>query len=483
MKKIVYLLLVMFAAGTALAQSVEFRVNMSIKAQEGSFNPDLQQVYIAGDFTTPQWADGKIEMTDADVDSIYTLTIDTLTVGDTLHFKFITLEGTSIGWEGDPDRQYVVPSGSSVYSVYFDRDSVVNASVTFTFSANMEFEIVSTRFNTARPDTLSVRGTFNGWSGNDIMSPSVSDPNYYEKEVVYQPTLGEVIEYKFAYINATGTAWEGGDNRKYTVTQSDISNGSTFIERTFDDLTLDNVTNNEVTIKFIVNMDSAKISQTGVPFSSIENVFIAGANAPLQWPTGGWPNRDSATIHFLYNDGTNGDEVADDSLWTIELTFPQYSALTIQYKYGANWGGDNGGSNDNEAPSGSDHFLNFSPDLLSATVHNQFGVTGTHELENVVVLGVEEIPNTVPKVYSLKQNYPNPFNPTTNIRFAIPDAGLVTLKIYNLLGQEVTTLVNEYKNAGTYNVDFNAVNLSSGVYFYQINAGNYSDTKKMILMK
>ena len=481
MKKIVYLLLVMFAAGTALAQTVEFNVNMTVKAIEGSFTPGERQVFLAGNFNG--WNTSATEMTDDDNDSIYTTTIDTFAVDDTLYFKFITVAGSDIVWENDPNREYVVPSGSSTFSDYFDRDTIVNASVTLTFSANMEFEIASGRFSTARPDTLSVRGSFNGWSGSDIMSPSVSDPYYYEKEVVYQPTLGEEIAYKFAYINATGTTWEGDPNKIYTVTQDDISSGSAFIERTFNDLTLDNVTNNEVTIKFVVNMDSAKISQTGVPFSSIENVFIAGANAPLQWPTGGWPNTDSATIHFLYNDGTNGDEVADDSLWTIELTFPQYSALTIQYKYGANWGGDNGGSNDNEAPSLSDHFINLTPDLLSATVHNQFGVTGTHELENVVVLGVEEVPNTVPKVYSLKQNYPNPFNPTTNIRFAIPDAGLVTLKIYNLLGQEVTTLVNEYKNAGTYNVDFNAVNLSSGVYFYQINAGNYSDTKKMILMK
>jgi hypothetical protein len=186
----------------------------------------------------------------------------------------------------------------------------------------------------------------------------------------------------------------------------------------------------------------------------------------------------------LFNDGTHGDEVADDSLWSLDLDFPQYSPLRIQYKYGGNWAlPTNTGSNDNESSVGTDHFLNLTSDLLSATVRNQWGVMGDHELVDVVVTGVEEISSSVPSVYSLSQNYPNPFNPTTNIRFAVPEAGLVTMKVYNLLGQEVTTLVNEYKNAGTYNVDFNAVNLSSGVYFYQINAGNYSDTKKMILMK
>ena len=146
---------------------------------------------------------------------------------------------------------------------------------------------------------------------------------------------------------------------------------------------------------------------------------------------------------------------------------------------------NNTGSNDNEAASGSDHFIELTPDLVSATVHNVFGVTGTHPLEDVVTggLAVEEISNEVPSVYSLKQNYPNPFNPTTNIQFAIPKAGFVTMKVYNLLGQEVSTLVDEYKNAGTYKVDFNASNLSSGVYFYKIDAGNYTNVKKMILMK
>ncbi len=87
------------------------------------------------------------------------------------------------------------------------------------------------------------------------------------------------------------------------------------------------------------------------------------------------------------------------------------------------------------------------------------------------------------KGFNLSQNYPNPFNPTTNIRFTIPEQGLVTLKVYNLLGKEVTTLLHEQKNAGSYNVDFNADNLSSGVYFYTIKAGNFVQTKKMLLLK
>jgi len=83
----------------------------------------------------------------------------------------------------------------------------------------------------------------------------------------------------------------------------------------------------------------------------------------------------------------------------------------------------------------------------------------------------------------LKQNFPNPFNPTTIIKFAIPTSGLVTLKVYNVLGKEVATLVNEVKVAGEYSADFNASNLTTGVYFYKLTSGNFSEVKKMMLVK
>ncbi len=89
------------------------------------------------------------------------------------------------------------------------------------------------------------------------------------------------------------------------------------------------------------------------------------------------------------------------------------------------------------------------------------------------------------KSYELSQNYPNPFNPTTNIQFVIPSGveGITTLKVYNILGKKVATLVNELKEPGSYKVDFNAANLPSGVYFYNLKTGNFTATKKMFLLK
>ncbi|MDZ7625632.1 MAG: T9SS type A sorting domain-containing protein [Ignavibacteriaceae bacterium] len=83
----------------------------------------------------------------------------------------------------------------------------------------------------------------------------------------------------------------------------------------------------------------------------------------------------------------------------------------------------------------------------------------------------------------LEQNYPNPFNPTTEIEFVISEAGQTTLKVFDVLGNEVSTLVNEQKAVGKYKVTFDASDLPSGVYFYTLQAGNYLNTKKMILLK
>ncbi|NUM60840.1 MAG: T9SS type A sorting domain-containing protein [Ignavibacteriaceae bacterium] len=94
-----------------------------------------------------------------------------------------------------------------------------------------------------------------------------------------------------------------------------------------------------------------------------------------------------------------------------------------------------------------------------------------------------EIEISQPNVFYLGQNYPNPFNPSTNIKYSIPADGNVTLKMYDILGEEVSTLVNEFQQAGTFDVVFDGSNLSSGVYYYQLTSGELTSTKKMMLTK
>ncbi len=103
-------------------------------------------------------------------------------------------------------------------------------------------------------------------------------------------------------------------------------------------------------------------------------------------------------------------------------------------------------------------------------------------------LNVTDVQNesSVPSEFKLEQNYPNPFNPSTKIKFTIPSviasevkqSHPVTLKVYNVLGNEIATLVDEFKPTGTYEIEFDASSLSSGIYFYKLNAGEYSETKK-----
>jgi hypothetical protein len=96
---------------------------------------------------------------------------------------------------------------------------------------------------------------------------------------------------------------------------------------------------------------------------------------------------------------------------------------------------------------------------------------------------VDENLTSVPASYQLLQNYPNPFNPETNIRYSVPKGTKVTLKVYDVLGNEVATLVNEFKNAGEYNMRWQPSNVSSGVYFYELRTDEFVKTNKMILLR
>ena len=104
-------------------------------------------------------------------------------------------------------------------------------------------------------------------------------------------------------------------------------------------------------------------------------------------------------------------------------------------------------------------------------------------IQSEVVTSVDENGNTIITNYELFQNYPNPFNPSTVIRYNLPEPGLVNIKIFDVLGNEITTLLNDEKNAGSHTVEFNAGNFASGVYFYKISSGSFVSIKKMMLLK
>jgi hypothetical protein len=116
---------------------------------------------------------------------------------------------------------------------------------------------------------------------------------------------------------------------------------------------------------------------------------------------------------------------------------------------------------------------------------------GDFDLDAVVAINsregqpssLSEDQNTTPVSFKLEQNYPNPFNPTTKINYELPITNYVDLSIYNSLGQKVATLVSERQSAGSYQVQWNASGFAAGLYYYRLHAGNFSDVKKLILLK
>ena len=189
----------------------------------------------------------------------------------------------------------------------------------------------------------------------------------------------------------------------------------------------------------------------------------------------------SAGIYKSTNNGFNWLQIAleEELVGDIEISGSNLFAGTfsggvyVSNNYGANWVQRNEGLT--QLTSGALCILNNY--IFNGTQNSVF----RRPLSEII--GIKQISNEVPSFYSLSQNYPNPFNPVTNINFAIPENGFVKLTIFDINGREVETLVNDKLGAGTYNADWNAANYSSGVYFYKLTTKEFSDTKRMVLVK
>jgi hypothetical protein len=115
-----------------------------------------------------------------------------------------------------------------------------------------------------------------------------------------------------------------------------------------------------------------------------------------------------------------------------------------------------------------------------------FAGTGTYGYRrplSELIIGIQPISMVIPEQYKLHQNYPNPFNPVTKISFDIAKTGFVSIVVYDALGRKVETLVSQQMNAGSYNMDFNGAELTSGVYFYKMEANGFANVKRMVVLK
>jgi hypothetical protein len=197
----------------------------------------------------------------------------------------------------------------------------------------------------------------------------------------------------------------------------------------------------------------------------VEN--IANGDLLKFWGSGGATSYlDSIQIYVSVTDSLPASMIfyLGSIIWPVGSTFGNFT----QYTY------------DLSAYAGATAWIGFRY-VTDCTVDGFFVFVDDVEVLNPI--GIKPIGGNVPNTFALRQNYPNPFNPVTNIEFDLPKGEFVRLIVFNSIGQEVKTLVNETKPAGSYKVDFDALGLPSGAYFYRITAGDFVQTNKMILVK
>ena len=488
----------------AFAQNpVKFQVNMDVQVLSGLFTIGTDSVSVQGNFNgwTNLW------LTKNANDTVYTATYDfpDSMVGDTVQYKFWSSSPTvgNGGYENDfpsPEgigghRWFKILSGGQVVPVvYFNDDSVAGVppvASKWTFNLNMSMMEQTGYFQPDSGDKVFLRGDIipGGWGPGTEMIENPLQPGEYSATVQLDASPGSQFGQKY-FIQTTRTVfplppnggWEEGPhgaNYEYTYTGHD----TTLPERFFDGIT--GILKTPVTAIFSVDMKGAIDAITSQPFPSIDSVFIGGSETPFWWEYG---HAYADTVHELklYDDGTHGDLVAGDSIYSGTFTFPKGSVNKFWFMYSVMYhplypSGTMEQNEENTQNNFDNHQMMLPDSAGSAPIRfttNKFG-----NYQDTTVTGIRSVPNSVPKSFTLDQNYPNPFNPTTMIRYSVPRNSQVTLKIYNVLGQEVATLFSGAQKAGTYELDFNAARFASGVYFYRLQAGGFSSTKKMMLLK
>jgi len=488
---------------------VVFQVDMSVKIAEGSFDPLYAGEWVRPLGTFNGWSGGDSIFLDNDGDDIYVGTL-MLTEGSNIEYKWVIRnDDGSDTWEDNigGNRVYTVPNGGGTLPVvYFDNDDVISVPVVQNILLKTDLTAYFTMgwFQPAI-DSIQVRGGFQGWTGGTICEDPGSTLEYEYLVQNFAGFSNDNFPYKF-YIDFdevtaptrfpgwdTGGVADGynyehpaerGDGNRIFVLPNQNGNVSADVFW-YSSIHPDGILNSPDTVR--------------VTFTADMSPAIAG---------GFDPNTDTVRI------------VWEDALWrSIQVlnqgAFPQVWDMTRQGLtniYTLTFRVD-----------GTTHYnmqyrLRYTGPLGEVTESGGLGSQNPFRTRFIQPLGVNSFPtsysaptdvwdpdgaplpgeqpyfqilNSVeqepalgqPVAYRLVQNYPNPFNPATRIKYSLPERAAVTLKVYNVLGQQVASLVNEVQEQGNYVALFEANNLSSGVYFYKLEAGKFSQTMKMLLMK
>lgn len=533
----------MLWAGAALAQdrNVTFQVDMNPYVTTCQHVPGTDDVQIRGDIFG--WDDSAPTLDD-DGDGTYSITIP-IAEGTSLIYKYFSTGG--LDYEDQTgDRPYTVTSEANQVIpevVFADGEPVDQCSGTkedyeILFSVDMTVAIQRGAFDEATQE-LYVAGAISDWgsaAGNpdyQLLESSTEDNIYTGLiQATAVPTPG-MSPYKFiTYVTSDATiGWESGGDRFIEITgeegDADMNGFQEVIvpRRFFDDVSFDDVLSAAATVTFEVDMNPAdyQLTDNGVlPVNTgagEDETMISGVwlNGPAMWesvaaggPGGGirdwlgWNGELEANTDF------QAEDPDADMIYTLTLEYPAGALRRLVGKWGVN-------GSDNEANVGNDHFYQITEG--AQTVSKVFGAmqpgsglwnddngpNGAATFDPYILIDNDATPPTamavrnggeadgmatsiepggeLPDGLTLAQNYPNPFNPATSISFEVLESQDIALRVYDLTGREVATLVNEFTTAGTYTVRFDASGLASGSYLYQLEANGQVITRMMSLLK
>ena len=504
MKKLKFLALVVSISAFSFAQSINvtFQVDMSIQIFVGNFPPGAN-VVVRGSFQSDcgdpggNWQGNLYQLSDPDSDDVYTCTFSApvALAGNSYIFKYVIVNPpASDNWESTPDRQFTLTAPTTVIPVVWFNDDVIyvppfEVANTIKFSADISSILgvgIEGAFDPDQDSLLVMGLDWNNYGkniiGNRKMENTDLNPGIYTTTLTVTSGsaapngVGDSTNWKYRAFDVSrfqNTGWETGPDR-WHVYQAD---GATVILPLIVPSILPSWNPPSLILTINLDMTGAINRYNGLPIPLSEIEFI-GLKSTV--PTFG----NMLEGCWCSGDTLNGNMVLltkiSESNWRFERLVPMgINQGYYDYKFAVMYSGA-------DTINGGIEPLN--NEFADTLVHNVLLVDGPPIVINNLFgdpnpVGVERIENLLPSEYHLEQNYPNPFNPTTKIRYSIPEYSFVTLKVFNLLGEEIETLVNGEQSAGAYEATFDATNLSSGIYFYSLQTKDYSSTKKMILIR
>jgi len=428
-------------------------------------------------------------------------------VGNNQEYKFVW--GAGPNWESVDNRSFVLNCDTTLAFKYFNDEppaGIEPQTAYVVFSVDMAAYIELGLFSEARKDSIQIRGSFNGWNdGDPLKSKMTKQPGTTVYSIIAEVTdfPGKEIQYKY-YMKMSQeslTYWEnqgitdihidwgyevpptrGGGNR-LIVFEGDPSNYQILDVEAYNGLALQGVipAGHTVPVTFTIDMNGAPL-------------FNAATDSVLFYFKDEW----QVNALGLRGDKLKYTDTNSDGIYEITIDFVGPTAYTLIYTVGFE-GPENAIEEGGGFEFGRFRCRYIQPTTTDPVTWPTAYSTPTDtftedppldvETPPLGILKIEDDDLGVPEKFVLSQNYPNPFNPTTSIRFTIPRSDIVTLTIYNMLGQIVSKVVYNNLQVGNYTYMWNGIDLqgnsvASGVYFYELNAGNqFRDIKKMVLMK